>query len=395
MRNIVIEKVEKSIEEKSIEIVERKGLGHPDTICDVCCEAASQALSQYYLKNFGKVLHHNLDKAVLIPGKSNPKFGGGKLLKKIKLIVNGQATNKVGNKKIPIKKICKESIIETLCKNLQLSRKEVKKIFNIKITFNPGATELVESVETAKANDTSFGVSHAPLSKTEKLVLDVANLLNSEDFRKIFPSIGKDVKVMALRQNNSVKLTIAIAFISKYIKNIEDYFENKEKIKKEILERFSNFSYKLDIIINALDDEKAKSERDIYLTVTGLSAEQGDSGQVGRGNRVNGLITPCREMSLEAAAGKNINHPGKLYQILAYIIANEITKIHGVKECEVKILSKIGSKLDDPQIVNVNLFTDKANNKEIEEKVKKTINNVLDKLQEIQKEIVFGKYPVC
>ncbi|MEM2089838.1 MAG: methionine adenosyltransferase [Candidatus Pacearchaeota archaeon] len=392
MRNIVIEKIEKSIEEQTTEIVERKGIGHPDTICDLCCEAASRALSQYYLKNFGKVLHHNLDKGIIVPGKAEPKFGGGKLLKKIKLIINGQATDKVGNKKIPVKKICKESITETLCKNLQLSEKEVKKIFDIKIIYNPGAAELVDGVETAKANDTSFGVSHAPLSKTEKLVVEVANLLNSEEFRKNFPSIGKDIKVMALRQNNFVKLMIAIAFISKYVSNLEEYFKTKETIKKEILKKFSDFSYKLDIAINALDNNEAKSEKDVYLTVTGLSAEQGDSGQVGRGNRVNGLITPCREMSLEAAAGKNINHPGKLYQILSYIVANEIAKLPGVKECEVKILSKIGSKLDEPQIINVRLLANSSIN--IEE-VKKTVNDIFDKLQEIQKDIVFGKYNVC
>ena len=69
-------------------------------------------------------------------------------------------------------------------------------------------------------------------------------------------------------------------------------------------------------MVNALDDPKASDESGIYLTVTGLSAEQGDDGEVGRGNRVNGLITPSRAMSLEAAAGKNaVAHVGKLYNL--------------------------------------------------------------------------------
>jgi S-adenosylmethionine synthetase len=46
-----------------VEIVERKGLGHPDTICDLVMERISQALSQAYLQHFGKILHHNCDKA--------------------------------------------------------------------------------------------------------------------------------------------------------------------------------------------------------------------------------------------------------------------------------------------------------------------------------------------
>jgi S-adenosylmethionine synthetase len=97
MRNIIIEKSENlPTEERDIEIIERKGIGHPDTICDLVCESVSQALSQYYLKRFGKVLHHNLDKGLLVAGRSQPKFGGGKILEKIKIIVAGRATDKVG-----------------------------------------------------------------------------------------------------------------------------------------------------------------------------------------------------------------------------------------------------------------------------------------------------------
>jgi S-adenosylmethionine synthetase len=40
--------------------------------------------------------------------------------------------------------------------------------------------------------------------------------------------------------------------------------------------------------------------------------------QFGRGNRINGLITPCRPMRLEAAAGKiPVTHVGKIYNVMA------------------------------------------------------------------------------
>ncbi len=54
--------------------------------------------------------------------------------------------------------------------------------------------------------------------------------------------------------------------------------------------------------VNTADDIKKKS---VFLTVTGTSAEMGDDGSVGRGNRCNGLITPNRPMSMEATSGKN------------------------------------------------------------------------------------------
>src|SRR5690606_40191772 len=76
--------------------------------------------------------------------------------------------------------------------------------------------------------------------------------------------------------------------------------------------------------VNMADGETPES---VYLTVTGTSAESGDYGQVGRGNRANGLITPHRPMSLEAVAGKNpVTHVGKLYNLLASRIAAEAAR---------------------------------------------------------------------
>jgi len=190
-------------------------------------------------------------------------------------------------------------------------------------------------------------------------------------------------------------LTIPEAYIDKYIKDPKNYFEKKEIVEKEIeryIKRISNFK-KVRINHNTLDNPNAKSEGEIYLTVLGLSAEQGDDGQVGRGNRVSGLITPCREMSLEAPAGKNINHPGKLYQILAYLLAQEIGKINGVKECSVRILSQIGKPLDKPQVFSVKILA--KNFTQIKDKIYKLVNTRLDNLQKIQTEIIRGKYPVC
>ena len=62
-----------------VEIVERKGIGHPDTICDALAEELSRTYSQYCLERFGLVLHHNVDKALLCGGRSAPRFGGGKV----------------------------------------------------------------------------------------------------------------------------------------------------------------------------------------------------------------------------------------------------------------------------------------------------------------------------
>lgn len=396
VRNIVIKKLEEpSLEEKEVEIVERKGIGHPDYICDAVCEAASQALSQYYIQKFGLILHHNLDKGLLVAGKSEPKFGGGKILEPIKIIVAGRATDRVGKIKIPVAEISRRAVKKCLIEIL--NSRVIDKNFKIFIDYKPGAANLQEVFKrgdkVALANDTSFGVGHGPLSKTEKLTLNVANLINSEKFIKQFPFVGRDLKVMSLREKENVSLSVVSAYVDRYIKNVREYFEATEKVKKEI-EKYvrKNFDFKnIKIYHNSpLDDPRTKDEAGIYLTVSGLSAEQGDDGQVGRGNRVCGLITPSRQMSMEAAAGKNINHPGKLYQVLSYLIAQKIGKIRGIKECYVKLLSQIGKPLDLPQIVLIELNAE--NFVKAKEGARLICEESLNNLRKIQKDIAKGKY---
>lgn len=389
MKNIFIERIkELPTEKKPFEIVERKGIGHPDTICDEICERVSRRLSKEYLKKFGRVLHHNVDKALLVAGKSIPKFGGGKVTKKIKIIVCGRATTKIGKTKIDIKRIVDEEAKDYL-KNFH-SLKENDYLIESAVEEGSNNLKEVFSSEKQKANDTSFGVGFAPYSKTESLVLKIANFLNSKDTIKKYPWIGEDIKVMGLRKNDKIIVTCSIAFVDRYIESLSDYFKKKEMLKEQLTGLFKFDEIK----INALDKpkEKAKSESDIYLTTTGLSAEMGDDGQVGRGNRVNGLITADRYMSMEAAAGKNpTNHVGKIYNVLANLIASDLVSKKIVKECYVKILSRIGSPIDEPLALVVQIkerFVSKRKIKEVANYWLTNINKVIDG-------IIEGKFKVC
>lgn len=400
MRNIIIEiSKEPTIEEQEVEIVERKGMGHPDTLCDILAETSSRALSKYYLKKFKTVLHHNLDKGLLVAGKSQPKFGGGKILQPIKIIIAGRATDEVGKEKIPVFEIIKSAAEKELSKILNSSRNILGKNFILEVDYNPGAANLQEvfkrSSKISLANDTSFGVAHGPFSRAENLTLKVAQLLNSAYFVKKYPFVGADIKVMTLRQKEKFFLTFVVAYIDRYIDNPKSYFQAKEKVRKEVKEYIKNVLKikNVEVFHNTLDNPKAKTESEIYLTCLGLSAEQGDDGQVGRGNRVSGLITPGREMSLEAPAGKNINHPGKLYQILSFLMAQKIGKIEGVKECSVKILSQIGKPLDNPQVVSIKVKGNISQAKK--DRIWKVVNEMFENLLKIQLNIIKGKYPCC
>jgi S-adenosylmethionine synthetase len=197
--------------------------------------------------------------------------------------------------------------------------------------------------------------------------------------KKKFPSIGEDVKVMGSRNDGNLDITVAIAFISKFIPSLEDYYEQKEKIRELLHKEFPMES--MQVSINTLDKDES-----IYLTVTGTSWENGDDGQVGRGNRSNGIITPCRPMSLEAVAGKNpISHVGKIYNFKAQEIANKINKKFGVGEVQVQLLSKIGKPINEPFVGIKYISNGDYKPSEAEEIVSESLskegfNNLIEKL---------------
>jgi len=136
----------------------------------------------------------------------------------------------------------------------------------------------------------------------------------------------------------------------------------------------------------------------LYLTVLGTSADSGDSGQVGRGNRVNGLISLNRPFCSEAAAGKNpVSHVGKIYNFLTFKIAQHVyDEIEDLEEVYIWLLSRIGSPIDHPAIAAAQVITKGSNHID---KVKHKINAVLDEeLENIQKfcmELAEGKISPC
>ena len=172
----------------------------------------------------------------------------------------------------------------------------------------------------------------------------------------------------------------------------------KKRLTEFLIEEVANDSEReIKIQINTSDNNSPKNVEDVYLTVTGLSAEIGDDGQVGRGNRVNGLITPSRTMSLEAAAGKNpYNHVGKIYNVLANLIARDIVnEVDGVKEASVQILSAIGQPIDQPQVVNVEVLTEGPLYNGLKDEINAVANRWLENTNKLTEMFVEGSVCVC
>lgn len=339
-----------------VEVVEHKGIGHPDSLCDALAEQLSLALSRFYLERFGAVLHHNVDKALLWGGVSRPAFGGGEVIAPMELFLAGRATGSARQIVVPVEELAVEGSRAWLRAHMHALDPEL----HVKVhpLIRPGSSDLVDLFLRGQAggavlaNDTSLGVGYAPRSMLERIVLDAAAELRRLAASPETPWAGEDVKVMGVRHGEDVQLTVACALIGKYVEGLDDYLARRDELARRVLAIASVHHARVAVAVNAADDP---GKGDVYLTVTGTSAEAGDDGQVGRGNRHNGLITPYRPMTLEAIAGKNpISHVGKLYSIAAQRLADElVADERGVESARVCLVSRIGHRIDEPPIVDV------------------------------------------
>jgi S-adenosylmethionine synthetase len=361
VKNIIVENVLiPPIEKQNVELVERKGIGHPDSISDGLAESVSQALCKMYLEYCGEILHHNTDQNEVVGGQSAPKFGGGRMLEPIYVLLVGRAITQVNGDRLPFATTAIGAAKEYLKRFPNL---DVKNDVIVDCKIGKGSQDLIQNFDELQkkctpdysgnscllANDTSFGCSFAPLSETETVCLETERYINGS-MKKKLKETGEDVKVMCARNGKKINMTIACAMVDRYIPDGDHYMSVIEQMKGLVADYAVKYTdYDLTVEINHADNPESGN---YYLTVTGLSAENGDDGSVG-------LITPYRPMSMEASAGKNpITHVGKMYNIMANWIANDIVKSGKgeILEAHVRILSQIGRPISDPQTCNVQLF---------------------------------------
>lgn len=395
----VSEMIGPSPREARIEIVERKGLGHPDTICDLVMERISQELSKAYLERFGRILHHNCDKGLLVAGQAEQRLGGGRIVEPMRLVIGDRATL-VPELDVPA--IAVETARRWFRQNLPQIDADRHLVYQVEL--KGGSEELTNifrhTAAIAPANDTSAAVGYAPLSATERLVLDAEQFLNGVEFKKRYPAGGQDVKIMAVRAGRALDLTVAMPLLDRYVESETHYFQQKEAMR-EALTAF--IRPRLDqsedacVTLNSLDRRDA-GVAGMYLSVLGTSAEDADSGEVGRGNQVNGVIALNRPRGSEAAAGKNpVSHVGKIYSVLTHLMAAKIYReVPGLEDVVVWLCSRIGLPINEPQVAAVQVkiqtgwkFLDLC------EPVRRIVVSELGRMPEFCSELAQGKHPVC
>lgn len=352
--------------EPGMTIIERKGLGHPDTLADHLAEALSRAYARHTLEAVGAILHHNFDKLALLGGSSRVSYGGGSMGEPMRVLVNGRATRTCGDVSIPVDEIVTRTVVDFFAERLPYLGSHYVVELNITSNSSPGAVHgaagtpertswfTPASVDQLRehtvvlANDTSMGTAWAPLNDVESFVIALANDLSGpSDFTKTRPWCGTDVKVMAFADDDRCDIVFCVPQISAFVHSRDDYSRNCAEV----------IQYSEDLAARMLPEQKVSlrlnardmvDRNELYLTLTGSSIESGDEGVVGRGNRACGMITPLRPMNLEGVSGKNpVYHVGKVYNIAARRIANALHHRFG-GYVEVHLISATGQALASP-----------------------------------------------
>nr|WP_145488121.1 MULTISPECIES: methionine adenosyltransferase [Streptomyces] len=359
-------------------IVERKGLGHPDTLADHLAERLSRAYSRYTVQQFGAVLHHNFDKLALLGGASEVRYGAGRMTSPVRVLVNGRAAPSCGGERIPVEDIVEAEVQAFFTERLPEVSDHLDVVFNITSNsspgavltgdgvpdrtrwFNPRSVEDLRERRVRLSNDTSLGTGWAPENPFESFVRELVDHFSGKsEFTLAHVWCGSDVKLMGYWDGVQADIVLCVPQKSRHVASRAEYVRNSETVLAEC-HRLAGLRLPGAEARFRLNARDVPEKDELYLTYTGSSIESGDEGVVGRGNRVNGLITPLRPMNLEGANGKNpVYHVGKLYNVAAQRLAH---RLHEATEghAEVHLVSTTGQRLDQPWRILVRLSSSDA-----------------------------------
>lgn len=387
-----------------ISIVERKGWGHPDTLADHLAEELSRTYSRHTLNAFGVILHHNFDKLALLGGLSEVRYGAGRMINPVRVLVNGRAARRCGDTAIPVDDMVNETVKAFFANRVPELAGHLSIELNITSNSSPGAVATGDGVpertrwfnplsaedlrerKVLLANDTSLGTGWAPEPMAEGFVRALAdNFSGQSGFREANAWCGTDVKVMACAHDDEIDIVLCVPQKSAHVNTRTDYLYNREAVLAECQrladERIPAVKARFRLNVRDIPEND-----ELYLTYTGSSIESGDEGVVGRGNRANGLITPLRPMNVEGVNGKNpVYHVGKLYNVAAQRLAQRLSEETG-DYSEVHLISATGQRLDRPWRIVVRLAAPSPD----DEKVNALIRESLDGFPSLTTEIITG-----
>jgi S-adenosylmethionine synthetase len=347
------------IAQAPFEIVERKGIGHPDTLADGAAESGANAYAKSCLANFGIILRHALDKASIRGGSIDVDFGRGEVLLPATLSLGGHVSTRFGATEFgayeTITSAAKAHIFNTL-PNLKTHYLTVERHTDDReprpYWHHPRDISDVPDAVNPRSNDTSTTVGTWPLSETEKLALGLEGFFYQLDGQPRFPYVGQDIKVMAKRLGEEITVTMAVPLLGTYVQNREEYLDILDTLERqtdEYAQTVIGNKSKVQIRINP-----AREPGQEYLLHIGSCIESAEDGFVGRGNKGHGVISTARPISVEAPHGKNpLSFSGKVHSLLATELARILSENHENADVDVCISTNMGDPILEPDLIAI------------------------------------------
>ncbi|WP_367140629.1 MULTISPECIES: methionine adenosyltransferase [Streptomyces] len=357
--------------EVPIEIVERKGIGHPDTLADGIAELASIRYAQYCQREFGAALHHNLDKVTVFGGRALFSDADGSYDRPLRIVFGGRASTSFAGQPVPVRDILGQAAHEQLQaalpgydRALVEIRHETTDSSKFAHWFTPrGLADLPER-DSTRSNDTALLVGSAPYTRTETATLAAESYLRAQ------PWAGSDIKVLAVRTGQVWDLTVCVPALAGTVGSAREFHELLTAATAELQALLAE---RLPGPVRIHANTRGSAAGPLsgqYFTVTGSAVDYGEDGLVGRGNARSGLITPTHAAGSEALFGKNpAYHVGKVGGWLVDQAATELNRHFGPSR--VAAVWQIGSPYPEPAFLDI---TSDARPDEAEELVREVLS---------------------
>lgn len=352
------------------EAVERKGIGHPDTIADMIADEFNRLYLIYCMDHFDRPLNHSVDKTVVVGAASRSWLGGFEIIKPITVHIIGKFAESFEGERLPLEQLARQATDNLL--PVVTRRAQIMDCCRFMLENGAGiqpdhSATFYRPLQTTQGNDpgrelvANDTVVAVGVAKQEDLGTSIRNLetyitRGFDDFPNHHSFFGTDVKIAAIAEHGRLSVTLCIPVHPESVSSVAQYLELIDFAKQRVssfISQQSAFTRFSDVMLHF--NTKDVGNR-IYIAPFGTALGKGDSGAVGRGNRLCGYIDYVEPSSVEAPAGKNpLNHVGKIYQILAQHIAEYLLKSAGLEACRVTIFTQNGRPLTDPVSIRLDV----------------------------------------
>lgn len=336
------------------EVVERKGVGHPDSLADALANEVSIAYSRHCLEVIGVIPHHNVDKLYIGAGHYKNAYGICDRLKPVRVSVNGRMSSTFGDVDLNIQQLQIDAVrkyvkqvMPTVTDDDLFIEPNATQHTKVPYWFNPRDVNDIPDATLPKANDTSVCIGHWPPTPTESLAYQLERFFWKEVSGYAVPrfqDIGQDIKVMVVRTAEHLEATLCVPAMSKFTSSYDYYRDlmiQHERNLQEVADTLlANSGLRSTVRVNPYQRQ--------YMLGLGSCIECGEEGMVGRGNNINGIIATHRTHTLESWAGKNpVYHTGRVYGYITAKLARIISEHFSLK-CTVTAVTRCGDSMFPP-----------------------------------------------